>query len=205
MDKFWKISQQDCFAKEAKESLAKMLIMVHDLLRRLTGNGWNLPTFHNIMHMVSDMCKYGKPKEANTEVGEKNHKVFAKHIGRHCHKQHKSFANQVSNRLSDYFVINKLAIAMDLVIKCNNAEGKVLEAGPRDVIYGESTKMATHYMLSTSGNRPQVTWFTTTETSLLTFDENLAKFILSGYTVSLIYWSHLSLLHSIVMINPLFT
>jgi hypothetical protein len=33
------------------------------------------------MHIVSDMCKYGKPKEANTEVGEKNHKVFAKCIG----------------------------------------------------------------------------------------------------------------------------
>jgi len=30
---------------------------------------------------VSDMCKYGKPKEANTEVGEKKHKVFAKRIG----------------------------------------------------------------------------------------------------------------------------
>ena len=53
MDQFWKISQQDRFAKEAKESLAKMLIMVRDSLQHLTGNGWNLPTFHNISQHYS--------------------------------------------------------------------------------------------------------------------------------------------------------
>jgi hypothetical protein len=46
------------------------------------GNGWKFPTFHNTMNIVSDMCKYGKPKEANTEVGECHHKGFAKCIGR---------------------------------------------------------------------------------------------------------------------------
>ena len=73
---------------------------------------------------------------------------------------------------------------MDLVMKGNNAEGKVLEAAPSNVIDGESTKMATHYMLLITGNHPQVTWFSTTETNLLTFDENLADFILSGFTSS---------------------
>ena len=66
---------------EAKKSLSQMLTMVRDCLPRQKGNGWKLPTFHNTMHIVNDMCKYGKPKEANTEVGEKNHKVFAKRIG----------------------------------------------------------------------------------------------------------------------------
>ena len=70
MDKFWKLSQQDNYAMEAKKSLAQMLTMVHDCLPHQKGNGWKLPTFHNTMHIVSDMCKYGKPKEANTEVGE---------------------------------------------------------------------------------------------------------------------------------------
>jgi hypothetical protein len=81
MDKFWKLSQQNKYAMEAKKSLAQMLTMVCDCLPHQKGNGWRLPTFHNTMHIVSDMCKYGKPKEANTEVGEKNHKVFAKRIG----------------------------------------------------------------------------------------------------------------------------
>jgi hypothetical protein len=84
MDKYWKLSQQNEYSMEAKNSLAKMLTMVRDRLPREKGNGWKLPTFHNIMHIISDMCKYGKPNEANTEVGERNHKVFAKRIGRRC-------------------------------------------------------------------------------------------------------------------------
>ena len=89
--------------------------MVADCLPCEQGNGWKLPTFHNIMHMVSNMCKYGKPKEANTEVGERNHKVFAKRIGWWCRKQHKTFANQVAVHLSDTFVIAKLASSMQLL------------------------------------------------------------------------------------------
>jgi hypothetical protein len=81
MDKFWKLLQQTDYAMEAKKSLSQMLTMVHDCLPCQKGNGWKTPTYHNTMHIVSDMCKYGKPKEANTKVGEKNHKVFAKRIG----------------------------------------------------------------------------------------------------------------------------
>ena len=114
MDKFWKISQQNEYALEAKTSIAKMLTMVSKSLPREQGNGWKLPTFHNIMHIVGDMCKYGKPNEANTEVNERNHKVFAKRIGQRCRKQHKTFATQVAARLFDTFVIEKLVSAMKL-------------------------------------------------------------------------------------------
>jgi hypothetical protein len=82
MDKFWKLLQQTDYAMEAKKSLAQMLTMVRDCLPCQKGNGLKLSTLNNTMHIVSNMCKYGKPKqEANTEVGEKNHKVLAKHIG----------------------------------------------------------------------------------------------------------------------------
>ena len=67
------------------------------------------------MHIVSDMCKYGNPKESKTEVGEKNHKVFAKHIGHHCHKQHVTFAKQVSSHLSEAFILNKVGTTMGLL------------------------------------------------------------------------------------------
>jgi hypothetical protein len=67
---------------EAKKFLSQMLNAVCDCLPYQKGNGWKLPTFHNTMlHIVNDMCKYDRPKDANTEVGEKNQKVFAKCIG----------------------------------------------------------------------------------------------------------------------------
>ena len=100
------------------------------------------------MHMVSDMCKYGKAKEANTEVGEKSHKVFAKHIGCHCQKQHKTFAKQVAIRLSDTFIINKLATVMEInKDNCDVESQELLEDVGRNEGILESTNKATHFML----------------------------------------------------------
>ena len=84
MDKHWKLTQQKNSA-EAKESITELLCMLCNSLPHTDGNGWKLPTIHNTMHIVGKMCKYGKPKESNTKVGEKNHKVLAKRsIGCHC-------------------------------------------------------------------------------------------------------------------------
>jgi hypothetical protein len=76
LDQYWKLSQQQKYSLQAKESMAKMLTMIHDHLPRKAVNGWKLPMFHNTMHIVNDMCNYGKPKESSTEVGEKNHKLL---------------------------------------------------------------------------------------------------------------------------------
>ena len=181
MDKFWKLSQQRKYAMEAKQSLAQMLTMIRDCLPRHTGNGWKLPTFHNTMHIVSDMCKYGKPKEANTEVGEKNHKVFAKRIGRRCRKQHKTFANQVAIRLSDTFVINKLALAMQLVDEDDDEDCAMVGNAAGGECNQESTVGATHCTLYLNGNKIQASWRSATEKHLLTWDTDVATFILHHY------------------------
>jgi hypothetical protein len=129
-------------------------------------DGWRLPTFHNTMHIVSDMCKYGKPKEANTQVGEKNHKVFAKCVGQCCQKQHKTFANQVAVHLSDSFVIEKLASAMQLLDEDDEDCATVDNAA--DESNKESTKGATHYTIHLNGNKMEVSWQSATEKHLLT-------------------------------------
>jgi phosphatidate phosphatase PAH1 len=105
------------------------------------------------MHIASDMCKYGKPKEANTEVGEKNHKVFAKHIGCHCCKQHTTFAKQVSSCLSEAFIIEKMASAMGLL-----DELKVVESNIPKVVNGninDECAQGTHFTIQHNGERVQ--------------------------------------------------
>jgi hypothetical protein len=141
MDKFWDISQKEHYAKNAKESLAQMLTMVQDCLPHENGNGWKLPTFHNLMHIVSDMCKYGKPKEANTEVGEKNHNIFAKSIGQHCRKQHKTFAMQ----LLDDSDINEL----DVLEESNTEDNHESVKGMHFTIYHDGKKVEVLAMRST--------------------------------------------------------
>jgi hypothetical protein len=173
LDKYWKLSQQTEYSMEAKISLAKLLTMVRDCLPRKTGNGWKLPTFHNIMHMISDMCKYGKPSEANTEIGEQNHKIFAKRIGRCCRKQHKTFATQVAGRLSDSFMIKKLVSAMQLLEVDQEDDSSIND----NVNEEESTKGGTHYSLHNQGNYIQVTWRSSTEEHLLNCDADIALFV----------------------------
>jgi hypothetical protein len=122
------------------------------------------------------MCKYGKPKEANTKVRQKNHKVFAKCIGQCCCKQHKTFSNQVAVCLSDSFVIQKLAFAILLLDEDGNEDVDTLEKNSNDNNQ-ESTNGATHCSLYLNGNNVKVSWQSSTEKHLLTLDADLARFI----------------------------
>jgi hypothetical protein len=183
MDKYWKLSQQKKQSLQAKTSVAKMLTMIRDRLPRESGNGWNLPTFHNTMHIINDMCKYGKPKESNTEVGEKNHKVFAKRIGRRCRKQHKTFAKQVAQRLSDSFVIDKMASAMGLFADENDDDGESIVIAANNEANQGISSGATHCSLSLSGENVEVVWQSSTEKHLLTWDPSVATFIKNNYMV----------------------
>jgi hypothetical protein len=132
------------------------------------------------------MCKYGKRKESNTGVGERNHKVFAKRIGRRCRKQHTTFATQVAARLSDSFVIEKLVSAMQL-FENNEDEDTITSGNAGDDNSKESTKGATHYTLHMYGTNIQVTWHSTTEEHLLTCDAAVATFIHYHYMPTIIH------------------
>ena len=185
LDNYWKLSQQEQFASSAKASIANLLRLLRDTLPRTDGNGWKLPTFHNTMHIVGDMCKYGKPKESNTEVGEKNHKVFAKRIGRRCRKHHKTFAQQVSQRLTDAFVIEKVAFAMGLLTINEKQMKSNTDVITDDGIMQETMKGATHYILQlNSKNKLVATWNSATESHLLSCQRDLRRFIQSYFLSS---------------------
>ena len=85
--------------------------------------------------------------------------------------------------MSDTFVLNKLATVMeinkdnsfvessDLLEDCSKNEGIV-----------ESTNNATHFMLSLIVNSSCVKWTSATEKHLLSFNMNLAEFILFKFS-----------------------
>ena len=127
------------------------------------------------MHIVGDMCKYGKPKAANTEVGENNHKVFAKRIGHHCRKQHKTYASQVAICLTEAFVLKKMGSAMGIL-----DEWKVDECDvPQEVngnINDECAK-GTHFTIQHNGEKVEAKWQSVTEEHLLTFDQDVLEYL----------------------------
>jgi hypothetical protein len=141
------------------------------------GNGWKLPTFHNTMHVVDDMCKYRKPKEANTEVGEKNHKFFAKLIGQCCRKQHKSLTRQVPVHLSDSFVIEKLASAMALLTNKDEMHFTSFPDHQENDNEESTTFGATHCSPNLDGNNVKIVWLSSTEKHSLTCNAAFVTFL----------------------------
>ena len=185
LDNYWKLTQQEQFSSSAKDSIAKLLRMLRDSLPCTDRNGWKLSTVHNTMHIVGDMCKYGKPKEPNTEVGEKNHKVFAKSINCHCQKHHKTFAQQVLQCLTDAFVIDKVASAMGLLKIDEKESNSNTDVITDDGIVQDTMKGATHYMLElNSKNKLSATWNSVMESHLLSCKSNLCNFLQSYFLSS---------------------
>jgi hypothetical protein len=136
------------------------------------------------MHIVSDMCKYGKPKEANTKVGEKNHKVLAKCIGRCCQKQHKTFAKQVASCLADAFIIEKVASAMQLLDDSDINELEALEESNTDK--NQESVKGTHFTIYHNGNKVETKWQSATKKHLLISNEDVIDYIFAYGTI--LHW-----------------
>jgi hypothetical protein len=132
------------------------------------------------------MCKYGKPKESNTEVGEKNHNFFAKCIGHHCQKQHKIFAHQVALHLSDSFEIEKMATAMGLLADEDDMHCHSLPNEYYNEHQEGSTLGAMNCSFQLIRNHVKIIWHLATETHLLNWDAAVATFIQNNYMSSVI-------------------
>ena len=82
-------------------------------------------------------------------------------------------------RLSDSFVIEKLATAMQLLNTDDDEGCETVDHG--ESRSQESTMGATHCSLNLNGNKIEVTWKSATEKHLLTYDTDVATFIQYHY------------------------
>ena len=188
LDNYWKLEEEDVFSQKAHDAICKLLHMITTRLPREKGCGWKLVTFHNITHIVSDMKKFGSPKGINTEIGEKNHKYFAKSLGRSARKQHSTFTKQVSQRLSDAFIMRKMASLMGEKV-WGEDDGEDTDGSDSDSEDGkkaieESTQGATLFsVFECKKDGVSVQWTSKTEETLLRGNENkdVMQYILDVY------------------------
>jgi hypothetical protein len=73
---------------------------------------------------------------------------------------------------------------MEINVNGSNVESQLLEDPCDNDGVVESTNKATHYMLSMNDNSPSVKWTSATEKHLLSFNMDMAEFILSKFTSS---------------------
>ena len=79
----------------SQQSIQRMLQMIKDTFPRRTGNGWKIPKFHEMLHLIYDIERYGSPANFNTAAPEHNHIWLAKRPGRHSVKDINTFNSQV--------------------------------------------------------------------------------------------------------------
>ena len=104
-ESYWKIG--DHAAKNAaKEAIRKMLRKIIRLLNRKKGQGWNLPKFHEQLHVPDDIHRNGPPSATNTQPTEHNHIEIVKNNYNNTQKRKLELDKQLGDRLAEGYKID---------------------------------------------------------------------------------------------------
>ena len=72
LENFWKQLDTTTFerAQKAVETIANQIIQ---LMPRNTGNGWNIPKLHELLHVIENIFLFGASRNVHTGPQEHNH------------------------------------------------------------------------------------------------------------------------------------
>ena len=115
---FWPYEERKQHMQIAQQSIQRMLQMIKDTFPRRTGNGWKIPKFHEMLHLIYDIERYGSPANFNAAAPEHNHIWLAKRPGRHSVKDINTFNSQVGRRIADTMTIQMV----DNLLNATNEE-----------------------------------------------------------------------------------
>jgi hypothetical protein len=97
---FWRVGDAAAAAR-VDASIRVLMQRVQERLPRVKDNGWSLPTFHSLLHLVREIGDFGAPMNYCAERPECNHVVFAKRPGRRSQKRYATYERQVATRICD--------------------------------------------------------------------------------------------------------
>ena len=106
----------------AKEAIKSCLRYLKKHLPRTEGQGWNIPKFHEQIHVPDDIERNGPPSVTFTGVVEKQHINSKKHCERTT-KNRQTLDKQTGHRLFETAVINETFNMMEkTLLSCKNKE-----------------------------------------------------------------------------------
>ena len=97
MDSFWESNPESPEAKATSTASLESVRIMMDGIRRyaprldkkgkLMTNGWMIPKFHNLVHIVKQIQNFGPARLLDVESEESNHKEIVKLNARTCQKR----------------------------------------------------------------------------------------------------------------------
>ena len=79
--------------------------------------GWNIPKFHEQLHVPDDILQNGSPAGTHSGPVEHNHIHFVKHLSKRKQKKRKTIDYQIASRTYENDIINNAAYSMDILTK----------------------------------------------------------------------------------------
>lgn len=169
---FWCIGD-DAAAKRVDASIRVLMTMVQERLPRDKGNGWLIPTFHSLKHLVREITDFGSPMGFCAERPECNHSVFAKRPGRRAQKRYATYERQVATRISDATVLDH----------CHRTMFPALYYDHPISVDDTMRTRGTRWTITAQGAcaPPIVHWHTRTSVQHMRWPDGLAQFALTHY------------------------
>ena len=107
---FWKLEDSEG-PNKAKAAIKKCLQYLMDNFPRTQGQGWNIPKFHEQLHVPDDIKRNGPPSVTFSGVVEHQHVTSKRHATR-TRKHLETLDKELGNRLHETIVINECYAAM---------------------------------------------------------------------------------------------
>ena len=94
-----------------------MLMKIKVLWPRTEGQGWNIPKFHEQLHVPDDIFQNGSQASTHSGPVEHNHIHFVKCLSRRTQKKRKTIDFQIASRTDENDIINNAAYSMNILTK----------------------------------------------------------------------------------------
>jgi hypothetical protein len=110
---FWVMDDQSAQIA-AEKAISDLLAALSKALPRTVGNGWQIPKFHEHLHLAHFINEFGTPRNFYASRCENHHIDVCKKPAKTAQRRHADFTMQVAERLADTHLITTATRKMSL-------------------------------------------------------------------------------------------
>ena len=185
---FWAANDTTGAKDAAQRSIQKLLAMCRAKIPVTKATGWKFPKFHEMLHIVDDIARFGAPRNFNAERPESLLIAVAKRPGRRAQKRHAGslYELQSAQRLSESFMIS--TVYARIWHKNSDAAESVASDVSGDQVIWQSSGNATFATITSipqahqsSAHHISIEWQTKTNLSYMQLPEPLVHYLITHF------------------------
>ena len=143
---YWTVDEEEETQDVVTKAIQKLMQMCKSRIPSISSTKWNFPKFHELLHIVKDISRFGSPRNYCAERPESLLINAAKQPGQRAQPRHATFEQQSAQRLSASFMIQTMYNKVFPASKTCVPDSSHNDSNPIE----QGTGQATHATLSTT-------------------------------------------------------